>query len=125
MLTTLVRRVFRLLVFFFAAYAFVFVPLGEKTALEHVIAIFRTPQAQVAGAELKTGAERLVKRLREQARPEDDGEAEPEPSSGGRREPSRNKAGVREAKQAVDQLGRALESAAPQAVEPTPAQRQR
>jgi hypothetical protein len=74
--TTILRRIFRTLVFFFAAYAFAFVPLGEKTALEHVLAIFRTPQAQRAGSELKTGAERLVKRLREQARPED----EPEPA---------------------------------------------
>jgi hypothetical protein len=75
--TTLLRRIFRTLVFSFAAYAFVFVPLGEKTALEHVIAIFRTPQAQRAGSELKTGAERLVKRLRESSRPEDDEELGP------------------------------------------------
>jgi hypothetical protein len=123
-LTTLVRRVFRLLVFFFAAYAFVFVPLGEKTALEHVIAIFRTRQAQEAGAELKTGAERLVKRLREQARPED--EEPPEPSKPARREPGRNQhSSTRDSEQAIEQIGRALESAAPQATEPAPAQRQR
>jgi hypothetical protein len=77
--TTILRRIFRTLVFLFAAYAFVFVPLGEKTALEHILAIFRTPQAQRAGSELKTGAERLVKRLRESARPED-GDEEPLPA---------------------------------------------
>jgi hypothetical protein len=88
--TTIFRRLFRTLVFFFATYAFVFVPLGEKTALEHVLAIFRTPQAQKAGAELKTSAERLVKKLREQARAEDEeppaaprrhAEEQPDPSS--------------------------------------------
>jgi hypothetical protein len=65
--TTIVRRIFKTLVFFFAAYAFVFMPLGEKTALEHILAIVRTPQAQRAGSELKTGAERLVKKLKEKA----------------------------------------------------------
>jgi hypothetical protein len=65
--TTIVRRIFKTLVFFFAAYAFVFMPLGQKTALEHILAIVRTPQAQRAGSELKTGAERLVKKLKEKA----------------------------------------------------------
>lgn len=75
MFTTIVRRIFKTLVFFFAAYAFVFMPLGEKTALEHILAIVRTPQAQRAGSELKTGAERLVKKLKEKAHAETDGEA--------------------------------------------------
>jgi hypothetical protein len=69
--TTILRRIFRTVVFFFAAYAFVFMPLGDKTALEHVLAIVRTPQAQKAGSELKTGAERLVKKLREKAQSEE------------------------------------------------------
>lgn len=78
MLTTLLRRIVTAVVFFFAAYAFAFMPLGEKTALEHVLAIVRTPQAQRAGAELKTGAERLVKRLRDSARTELDSDTPPE-----------------------------------------------
>jgi len=69
--TTIVRRIFKTLVFFFAAYAFVFMPLGDKTPLEHVIAIVKTPQAQKAGSELKTGAERLVKKLKEKANGEE------------------------------------------------------
>jgi hypothetical protein len=74
---TIVRRIFKALVFFFAAYAFVFMPLGDKTPLEHVLAIVRTPQAKKAGSELKTGAERLVQKLKEKARSvEDEDEAE-------------------------------------------------
>jgi hypothetical protein len=75
--TTIVRRIFKTLVFFFAAYAFVFMPLGEKTALEHILAIVRTPQAQRAGSELKTGAERLVKKLKEKADGADEAGDEP------------------------------------------------
>lgn len=79
MFTTIVRRIFKALVFFFAAYAFVFMPLGEKTPLEHVLAIVRTPQAKKAGSELKTGAERLVKKLKEKANGEEEAVDEPRP----------------------------------------------
>jgi hypothetical protein len=61
------KRIFRALVLFFAVYAFVFVPLGQKTGLEHITAIVRTPEAKQAGAELKGGVEKLVKRLRSEA----------------------------------------------------------
>lgn len=63
----MIRRLFQLVVLFFAAYAFVFVPLGQKTAFEHVKAIVRTPAARQAGSELKGGVERLVTRLRDEA----------------------------------------------------------
>jgi hypothetical protein len=69
------RRLLRAIVLFFAVYAFVFVPLGKKTALEHVIAIVTTPAAKQAGSELKGGVEKLVQRLRteaEQATRDDD-----------------------------------------------------
>lgn len=62
------KRVFQAIVLFFAIYAFVFVPLGEKTALEHVRAIAGTPAARQAASEVKGGVERLVERLRDDAR---------------------------------------------------------
>jgi hypothetical protein len=62
------KRVFQAVVLFFAAYAFAFVPLGEKTALEHLRAIWGTPAAQQAASEVKGGVQRLVKRLRSKAR---------------------------------------------------------
>ncbi len=61
------KRVFQGVVLFFAIYAFVFVPLGKRTGLEHVRAIAGTSAAQQAGTELKGGVERLVQRLRDQA----------------------------------------------------------
>jgi hypothetical protein len=63
----MVKRVFQLVVLFFAIYAFVFVPLGRKTALEHVRAIAGTPAAQQAASELQGGVKRLVHELREEA----------------------------------------------------------
>ena len=62
------KRIFQALVFFFALYAFVFVPLGKKTALEHIRAILGTPQAQDAAEEVKGGVTRLVRRLESEAR---------------------------------------------------------
>jgi hypothetical protein len=62
------KRVFQAVVLFFAVYAFAFVPLGEKTALEHLRAIWGTPAAQQAASEVKGGVQRLVKRLRSEAR---------------------------------------------------------
>jgi hypothetical protein len=62
------KRIFQGLVLFFAFYAFVFVPLGKKTALEHIRAIFGTPAAQEAASEVKGGVTRLVRRLQSEAR---------------------------------------------------------
>ena len=62
------KRLFQAVVFFFAVYAFVFVPLGHKTALEHLRAIAGTPAAKSAASELSGGVKRLVHELRNQAR---------------------------------------------------------
>jgi hypothetical protein len=62
------KRIFQGLVLFFAVYAFVFVPLGKKTALEHVQAIAGTPAARQAASEVKGGVTKLVHRLRSDAR---------------------------------------------------------
>jgi hypothetical protein len=62
------KRIFQGVVLFFAIYAFVFVPLGKKTALEHVRAIVGTPAAQDAADEVKGGVTRLVRRLQDEAR---------------------------------------------------------
>jgi hypothetical protein len=61
------KRLFQLVVLFFAIYAFAFVPLGRKTALEHVRAIAGTDAAHQAAHELKGGAKRLYDELREEA----------------------------------------------------------
>ena len=63
----MVKRVFQMVVLFFAIYAFVFVPLGRKTALEHLRAIAGTSAAREAASELKGGVTRLAHELREQA----------------------------------------------------------
>ena len=63
----MVKRVFQTVVLFFAIYAFVFVPLGRKTALEHIRAIAETPAAHQAASELQGGVKRLVHELRDQA----------------------------------------------------------
>jgi hypothetical protein len=63
----MVKRVFQVVVLFFAIYAFVFVPLGRKTALEHLRAIAGTSAAREAATELKGGVTRLAHELREQA----------------------------------------------------------
>ena len=64
----MVKRFFQVVVVFFAIYSFVFVPLGKKTALEHVRAIFGTPAAREAAEEVKGGVTRLVRRLQSEAR---------------------------------------------------------
>lgn len=64
----MVKRFFQVVVVFFAIYSFVFVPLGKKTALEHVRAIFGTPAAREAADEVKGGVTRLVRRLQSEAR---------------------------------------------------------
>jgi hypothetical protein len=62
------KRIFKGVILFFAIYAFVFVPLGKKTALEHIRAIIGTPAAQEAAEEVKGGVTRLVRRLQSEAR---------------------------------------------------------
>jgi hypothetical protein len=62
------KRIFQGVVLFFAIYAFVFVPLGKKSALEHIQAIVGTPAAQDAAEEVKGGVTRLVRRLQDEAR---------------------------------------------------------
>jgi hypothetical protein len=62
------KRIFQGVVLFFALYAFVFLPLGKKSALEHIRAIWATPAAQQAASEVKGGVTRLVRRLESEAR---------------------------------------------------------
>jgi hypothetical protein len=62
------KRILKGVVVFFAIYAFVFVPLGKKTAFEHVRAIVGTPAAHEAASEVKGGVTRLVRRLQSEAR---------------------------------------------------------
>jgi hypothetical protein len=62
------KRIFQGVVLFFALYAFVFLPLGKKSALEHIRAILGTSAAQEAASEVKGGVTRLVRRLESEAR---------------------------------------------------------
>ena len=62
------KRIFQGLVLLFALYAFVFMPLGKKSALEHIRAILGTTAAKEAASEVKGGVTRLVKRLESEAR---------------------------------------------------------
>jgi hypothetical protein len=62
------KRIFQGVVLFFAVYAFVFLPLGKKSALEHIRAILGTSAAQEAASEVKGGVTRLVRRLESGAR---------------------------------------------------------
>jgi hypothetical protein len=57
------KRAAEVTVLFFAAYAFAFVPLGKRTAFEHVKAILDTRAAHEAGTELSEAADRLRHRL--------------------------------------------------------------
>jgi hypothetical protein len=61
------KRAFQAVVLFFAICGFLFVPLGKRTAIEHLQAIAGTPAAQQAGTELKRGIVRLFDRLRSRA----------------------------------------------------------
>jgi hypothetical protein len=62
------KRIFQGVVLFFALYAFVFLPLGKKSALEHIRAVLGTTAAQEAASEVKGGVTRLVRRLESEAR---------------------------------------------------------
>jgi hypothetical protein len=50
-------------VLLFALYAFVFVPLGKRTAFEHLKAVLATRAARDAGRELVQAGERLKDRV--------------------------------------------------------------
>ena len=63
MLGNFARRVIELAVLFFAAYAFVFVPLGNKTGLDHCRAILHTRAAREASRDVGKAADRLRDRL--------------------------------------------------------------
>ena len=63
MIGKLGRRAIDLLVVLFALLGFAFVPLGKRTALEHVVAILSTGPARDAGHELVEATERLRRRL--------------------------------------------------------------
>lgn len=62
-MTTLPKRALEAAVLFFALYAFVFVPLGEKTGFEHLRAILATEEAGLAGEELKNAGSRMLEEL--------------------------------------------------------------
>jgi hypothetical protein len=57
------RRLAEGVVALFALLGFAYVPLGHKTALEHLLNIFSTPAAQSAGRELRDAALHLKDRL--------------------------------------------------------------
>jgi hypothetical protein len=59
----LVKTGLELVVFAFAAYAFVCVPLGHQTALQHARNILGTREAQDARGELKQAGSRIVGEL--------------------------------------------------------------
>jgi len=59
----LAKTAFKGVVLLFAAYAFAFVPLGSRTALQHLRAVLATPEAQDAGRELKAAGGRVVNEL--------------------------------------------------------------
>lgn len=63
MLGKAARRIVDVIVILFALYAFVFVPLGSKTALGHLRAILSTPAASDAGREAEGALRRLWRSL--------------------------------------------------------------
>jgi hypothetical protein len=65
------RRALDLAVLFLAAYAFACVPLGRRTGLEHVRAIFATRAARDAGREIEAAAWQLGQKLVGAASPAD------------------------------------------------------
>jgi len=63
------RRVAEALVALFALLGFVFVPLGQKTAFQHAVAVFSTPAAAIAFHELTGAVLRLKDRVSEAIAP--------------------------------------------------------
>jgi len=66
-ITRIGRRVLELSVGVFALLGFAFVPLGQKTGLEHAKAIFSTEPAKEARRELMEAGERLRDKVLEPA----------------------------------------------------------
>jgi hypothetical protein len=62
-LGNLVRRAIDIAVLFLAVYAFAFVPLGNRTGLEHCRAILHTRAAREAGRDIAGAADRLRNRI--------------------------------------------------------------
>ena len=54
-----------LVVLLFAVLGFVFVPLGQRTAFDHLRAVLATPAAADARQELSTAVSRIVDKVRE------------------------------------------------------------
>ena len=73
------RRVAEALVALFALLGFAFVPLGQKTALEHTFAIFSTPPAVGAFRELAGTVLRLRDRIIEAVVPPTAPKNQPKP----------------------------------------------
>jgi hypothetical protein len=61
------RRLVDLTVLGFAAYAFVFVPLGKHTAYQHLLSVLSSKESVKAGAELKQAGHKLANELLTQA----------------------------------------------------------
>jgi hypothetical protein len=57
------RRAIDLAVLFLALYAFVFVPIGRRTGLEHLRTILKTRAAHDAGRDVLDAGDRLRRRL--------------------------------------------------------------
>ena len=57
------QRALEGLVLLFALYAFALLPLGRRTAFEHVQAVLSTGEAREAGREIARAADRLHERL--------------------------------------------------------------
>ena len=58
-------RMVELVVLLFAVLGFFFVPLGQRTAFDHVRAVLATPAAADAGRELSTAVSRIGGKVRE------------------------------------------------------------
>lgn len=81
MITRVGRRVLEIGVGMFALLGFAFVPLGKKTALEHVKAIVATGPAKEAGKELLEAGLKLRARVFQTATSPDAGAAPARPES--------------------------------------------
>ena len=73
------RRIAEAVVALFALLGFVFVPLGQKTAFQHAVAVFSTPAAAIAFHELTGAVLRLKDRMSEAIAPTPKQESQPKP----------------------------------------------
>lgn len=76
------RRIAEALVALFALLGFAFVPLGQKTAFEHSVAIFTTPAALNAFRDVTRAVYGLKERLLELVRERAQEAPPPEPGAG-------------------------------------------